>query len=628
MARNIQRLGVRLMVSRINFQTKLFIVLGAMVCLSMMSILFIIQETTKKRIQENIKKRFENTHIALRHLQKLRTQFAIDAIDTLTISNAHFRSVLSTASVPGDGLGFEDAHNEDEILKDSNLRLASILPFLSLYKKADIFIATNAEGILLFSKAFPGRFGVDLTTLHLFEELAVKPVAVDVWRTDMRKEKIFLVSANEADAVYHMIAKPVVFRDEIHGVVIFGSRIDKDILLRLKNISAVELALYSSDGIHASTLPVTAEQALTNFMMKPSDYEKKSEIHEIFLDKETFLSMYFPILANVSTEKGSFIVLKSLTQEMKFVSKLRITFIIVGGGILLIAVGLSFFLAKSITKPVKKLAMAAKNIGAGKLDTRVDIRTGDELEKLGDAFNDMVNGLKEKEFVEDIFGKYVDKQVRDEVLSGRMPLDGEQKEVSVLFSDLRDFTVLIEQNDSKKAVMIMNRYFKEMAEAIHGNNGHVLQFIGDEIYAVFGAPVFSENHCTDAVKAALAMKNKLSDLNNEFKEKGWPTLKHGIGVHSGKAVAANIGSPDRMSYLLVGNTINLASRLQELNKEFKTELIISESTFNKIDLKGIKTLLFKELPARKLKGLTTPVRLFTLIGKEGQSLNSELTLIP
>jgi class 3 adenylate cyclase len=599
------------MAVKINFQTKLFLVLGAVVCFSIMSILFIIQETTKRRVHENIKKRFENTQVALRHLQKLRTQFAIDAIDTLTTSNAHFRSVLSTASVPGDGLGFGDNHNEHEILKDLNLRLMSILPFLSLYKKADIFIATNAEGILLFSKAFPGKFGVDLTNIHLFEELSEKPVAVDVWRADMQKEKDFLVLAEESDAVYHMIAKPVVFRDEIHGVVIFGSRIDKDILLRLKNISGVELALYSGDGIHTSTLPVTAEQALTDFMMKSLDDRGKSDIHEIFLDKESYLSRKFPILADVSIEKGSFIALKSLTKEMKFISKLRITFIVMGGVILLIALGLSFFMAKGFTKPLKKLAMAAKSIGAGKLDTRVCIRTGDELETLGDAFNDMVNGLKEKEFIEDIFGKYVDKQVKDEVLSGRLPLDGEQKEVSVLFSDLRNFTVLIEQNDSKKAVKIMNRYFTVMAQAIHRNNGHVLQFIGDEIYAVFGAPVFSKNHCTDAVKAALAMKNKLPALNNEFKKKGWPTLKHGIGVHSGKAVAANIGSPDRMSYLLVGNTVNIAARLQELNKVFKTELIISESTFNKIDLQNIKTLLSKELPPSKLKGLTIPVKLFT-----------------
>jgi len=599
------------MAIKINFQTKLFLVLGAVVCLSIMSILFIIQDTTKKRVQENIKKRFENTQVALRHLQKLRTQFAIDAIDTLTTSNAHFRSVLSTASVQGDGLGFGDNNNEHEILKDSNLRLLSILPFLSLYKKAAIFIATNAEGVLLFSKAFPGKFGIDLTNLYLFKELSEKPVAVDVWRTDMQKEKDFLVSADESDAVYHMIAKPVVFRDEIHGVVIFGSRIDKDILLRLKNISGVDLALYSSDGIHTSTLPLTAEQALTDFMTTSLDDGKKSDFHEIFLDKESYLSRKFSILSDVGIEKGSFIALKSLTKEMKFVSKLRITFIVMGGVILLIALGLSFFMAKSFTKPLKKLAMAAKSIGAGKLDTSVDIRTGDELETLGNAFNNMVNGLKEKEFIEDIFGKYVDKHVKDEVLSGRMPLDGEQKEVSVLFSDLRDFTVLIEQNNSKKAVKIMNRYFEVMSQAIHRNNGHVLQFIGDEIYAVFGAPVFSKNHCTDAVKAALAMKNKLSVLNNEFKERGWPILKHGIGVHSGKAVAANIGSPDRMSYLLVGSTVNIAARLQELNKTFKTELIISESTFNKIDLQDIKMLLSEELPPSKLKGLTTPVRLFT-----------------
>ncbi len=599
------------MIVKINFQTKLFLLLGTVVCLSVMSILFIIQDTTKKRIQKNIKVRFENTHNALRHFQKHRTQFAIDAIDTITFSNAHFRSVLSTASMYGDGLGFGDSSNEYEIWKDSNLRLKSILPFLSLYKKADIFIATNAEGILLFSKAFPGKFGVDLTHLHLFEELSKKSMAVDVWHTDMQKEKDFLISADKNGAVYHMIAKPVVFRDQIHGVVILGTRIDKDILLRLKNISAVEVALYSRGRIHTSTLPVQTNQMLTNFLMTSMEYNKKAHVHELFLDKESYLSWHFPVLANVDIEKGSFIALKSLTKEMEFVSKLRITFIIIGGVILLIALGIGFFMAKSLIKPIKKLAMAAQSIGGGKLDTRVSICTGDELEELGDAFNEMVDGLKEKEFIEDVFGKYVDRQVKDEVLSGRLPLDGEQKDVSVLFSDLRDFTVLIEQNDSKKAVKIMNRYFKVMAEAIHRNNGHVLQFIGDEIYAVFGAPVFLKSHCTDAVKAALAMKNKLLALNNEFKEKGWPTLKHGIGVHSGRAVAANIGSPDRMSYLLVGNTVNIAARLQELNKALGTELIISEATFNKIDLQDIKILLSKELPSKKLKGLTTPVRLFT-----------------
>jgi len=151
-----------------------------------------------------------------------------------------------------------------------------------------------------------------------------------------------------------------------------------------------------------------------------------------------------------------------------------------------------------------------------------------------------------------------------------------------------------------------------MAEAIQEQSGLILQFLGDEIYAVFGAPVRRKDHPNRAFKASILMKNKLVDLNRQFLETGWPELRHGIGIHTGEAVVANIGSPERLSYLLVGDTVNLASRLQSLTKDIGAEIIFSKETYQHLndaekDLVGIEPLL----PVR-IKGKRLPVECFSV----------------
>jgi adenylate cyclase len=184
--------------------------------------------------------------------------------------------------------------------------------------------------------------------------------------------------------------------------------------------------------------------------------------------------------------------------------------------------------------------------------------------------------------------------------------------VTIIFADLRNFTRMTESNDPKMVVKIMNRYFSEMSDAIHEHGGLVLQFIGDEIYAVFGAPVTLKDHPTRAFRASLEMNRRLVNLNKEFDGKGWPLLEHGIGVHTGEAIAANIGSPDRLSYLLVGDTINLASRLQTLTKEVRTEMIISSSTHDRLIQSEFHDVRLRQLPPVRLKGKMQPVEIYTL----------------
>jgi len=240
------------------------------------------------------------------------------------------------------------------------------------------------------------------------------------------------------------------------------------------------------------------------------------------------------------------------------------------------------------------------------------VTSNDELGFTGDVINEMTEGLIERDFVKETFGKYVTREVRDEILGGRISFDGERKNVTILFSDLRDFTPLTEANDPKLVVKIMNSYFNEMSTAIRNQGGLVLQYIGDEIYAVFGAPVFQPEHPERAFRAGVEMNHRLDMLNREFEERGWPRLRHGIGIHTGEALAANVGSPDRLSYLLIGDTVNVASRLQSLTKEFGARMIISTATHAHLHEAELNATTLKKLPPVHVKGKNTAVEAFVV----------------
>jgi len=255
---------------------------------------------------------------------------------------------------------------------------------------------------------------------------------------------------------------------------------------------------------------------------------------------------------------------------------------------------LNRLISRSISLPVKNILDTVEKIKKGNYDAQVKVVSNDEIGVLGDATNEMIKGLKERELLRDTFGRYVAPEVRDEILSGRIPLDGELREVTVLFADLRGFTPLTESNDPKRVAKILNNYFEAMAAAIHSHSGLILQFLGDEIYAVFGAPVYKSNHACLAFDAAISMKTKLVALNESFTRKGWPMLSHGIGIHTGNVVAANIGSPDRLSYLLVGDTVNIASRLQSLTRELDAHIIISSQTHDRLKKEQLKNIKIKK----------------------------------
>ena len=273
-----------------------------------------------------------------------------------------------------------------------------------------------------------------------------------------------------------------------------------------------------------------------------------------------------------------------------------------------IGVWITLLVKGNLTRQLNHVIGVLKQVRQGNFDPKVPVTSNDEIGYAGEVINQMTDGLKERDMIKEMFGRYVAHEVRDEILSGRIPLDGEVKEVTVLFCDLRDFTPLTESLPPKEVVRIINRYFRSMEEAIQAHKGLVLQFLGDEIEAVFGAPVSRHDHACLAVAAAQEMSRRMDQVNAELQAAGYPSLRHGIGIHSGEALAANIGSPNRLSYALVGDTVNIASRLQELNKVHRTEIILSGATRDR--LAGDFPLT--PLPETSLKGIARPISLYTL----------------
>jgi adenylate cyclase len=190
---------------------------------------------------------------------------------------------------------------------------------------------------------------------------------------------------------------------------------------------------------------------------------------------------------------------------------------------------------------------------------------------------------REKRKIKNIFSRYVSKGVVDELLKTTdVKLGGEKRVLSVLFSDIRGFTSMSEKMQPEQVVSILNEFLSEMTDIIFLNRGTLDKFIGDAIMAVFGSPIFLKDHAKRAVKTAFMMKNRLTQLNEKWQKEGKHTLKIGIGINSGEVIAGNMGSLKRMEYTVIGDTVNLASRLESLNKELGTEILISENTYNEV----------------------------------------------
>jgi class 3 adenylate cyclase len=251
-----------------------------------------------------------------------------------------------------------------------------------------------------------------------------------------------------------------------------------------------------------------------------------------------------------------------------------------------------------------------EEIGRGNYQQRVPIVSSDEFGLIAAKTNEMMEGLRERDFCEVSFGRYMAPEVSERILHGEIPSEGEVREATVLFCDLRGYTSFVEESAPREVVGFLNEYFTEMEQAVKQLEGIVLQYIGDEIEAVFGAPDDLPDHEEKAVQAALHMRRRLAELNRRRIERGEEPVSHGVGVHTGEVLAGSVGSPERLVYALVGDTVNVASRIQDLNKQFGTDILVSEVTRRRVKREDLR---FESLGKTLLRGKRQELEIYRVL---------------
>jgi class 3 adenylate cyclase len=283
--------------------------------------------------------------------------------------------------------------------------------------------------------------------------------------------------------------------------------------------------------------------------------------------------------------------------------------IVLGVLALALAVGGGSALAGWIARPLRELAQLARRIRHGELDVTIVPRSRDEIGVLTGAMAEMAQALRDRDFIREAFGRYLSPELAERYMRDReaLKLGGEVREVAMLMSDLRDFSELSERLGPAAMIGLLNAYLARMTPVIVQHHGTIVEFIGDAIFVLFGAPFSRTDDAERAVRCAWDMQTALAAMNEEDRRRGLPELRMGIALHVGPVVAGNIGSHDRVKYGVVGPAVNLLGRIQGLAAG--GEILISDALAKRV-------AAFVDVgPARieTVKGPSEPITVYPLL---------------
>lgn len=329
----------------------------------------------------------------------------------------------------------------------------------------------------------------------------------------------------------------------------------------------------------------------------------ESEGHE-YLGSFRILKNGFGVISLVPADRAFEAVFRVQRQNILIVVMiLTVAFIIV------------YLFSRTLTLPIVELLHAARRIEQGDYAVQIKPSTRDEIGSLTVAFMQMVHGLRERQKIKEEFGKFVNPEIAERAIQGSLRLGGEKKHCTVLFTDIRGFTQFSESRQPEEVVDFLNRYFTAMVDSVTVTDGVVDKFIGDAIMAHWGALLPQKDEAKRAVNSALLMRQSLIDLNHSFALEGIPHINFGLGINTGPVIAGQVGSEKRLEFTVIGDAVNLASRIEYLNKEFGTDILISESTRR---ILGDDYHLVA-MPPVPIRGKAEPQLTYAVLGRKNDS---------
>lgn len=420
---------------------------------------------------------------------------------------------------------------------------------------------------------------------------------------------------------YQMVVVPL-FTPEPSAWILIGFVIDDNFSQQQREFTRSEVSLlYLAEDrpwqVVSSTLKngqrLQLRQAISE---KPAP---TNQVFDLFLQDEEYLSLALEVQKG-ATGNSLAILQRSLDDALAPYLRLRALMLILFGIGLAMSIAGALMIARGLSHPIEQLVKTARRIEDGDYSKGVTIQRRDEIGTLANSFNSMVEGLAERDQVQSLLGKVVSREVADELLNKGIELGGEEREVTILFSDVRDFTSLCERHAPNEILNLLNRYLTHMSKSIEVHDGIVDKYIGDAIMALFGAPVQHPSSPQKAIYCALEMLAELRLLNEALVKDSLQPLSIGIGINTGKVVAGNMGSANRLNYTVIGDGVNLASRLEGLTKQYGVQIIVSEFTRNLCP-----DLHFRELDLVQVKGKTEPVAIYEPLSDFDMSQNNMKT---
>jgi class 3 adenylate cyclase len=603
-----------------SFKYKLTLLISLIILPLLSGTFLIIQNILEDKFIQSIDEDLKETHETVQKLMQIRKS-NLQSQAKILQSNKLIREILNDRTL--------DRLTTDDLLD------SEILPN---YKDIHALIVSSADGKTIAASDLGNKI---LSPLH---------------QADFFK---YVLSGQDADGYLfyknhclQMLSVPIFLREEMIGILSIAIILAGNDIKTINKMTGAELTFFNQNKIFLSTQWLRSKkkriillkdlqaqvqnnskllQPISLFDSPLNNNSTNGDIpartpQRITLDNELFI--FLPVINNQEHFLPPYIIAKSLDKQLLFVKQLRIETLYIAIAGILLGFLFSWFFSKNISKPIHILQQGTKKIENQQYHHRVEIHSHDEFSLLAKSFNKMSDGLQEREKIRSAMNKVVSKKIADEMLKGEIVLGGEEKIATILFSDIRQFTALSEGFSPPELLNFLNDFFTQTSHCIDSHMGVVDKYIGDAVMVLFGVPISREDSAWQSVLAACDMLKALEEFNINTAKPLGKNISIGIGINTGSMVAGNIGAIDRLNYTVLGDSVNLASRLEGLCKLYKTNLIISESTYQAIESiqpTEFKQLTFRQLDRVQVKGKSESVLIYEVIPIASKLLINSLT---
>lgn len=555
----------------VSFRARLLAALVGSVGLLGLSGLLVVGCQTQRQVAWTVQHRAEQTRRALAEVERLR-RTELERLVLRISGSVRIVAALDSVVSGGDPKVFADQ------------------------VRYELELAELREGLVRFSDK-DGR--------------AVLTLLDGASRTDTAPDDLFTATMTSGDGVasgyrlmderlFVVLAHRLMLFDEPVGTLSIGFLVDDDVAARLSAIVDADVCFAAARCLAASS--GARHPALAGPMI---DAARATAPVYLTVDGRRLALVSTPLPSSIPVAA---VIAVPLADVLAPFQRIRRVELLAAAAALLLALVLGAALSTQLTAPIRTLVDATERVRRGDYAFTVEVPHQDELGSLAGAFNQMTEGLLQKERYRSVLDKVVSPDVADQLLKGDLALGGETREITTMFADVRAFTTLTEHHEPEQVIGMLNEWLELAAAVIADEGGIVDKYVGDQVMAVWGAPIADDAHALHAVRAAVRLRAVTDSLGRTRQLRGDTPFEIGVGVNTGPAVAGNMGSSRRLNYTVLGASVNAASRL--CSEAGPGEVLIGERTFEQVSAHVIAT----RQPSRLSKGFSSAVTPYLVIG--------------